>query len=172
MAGLNVLISGSGIAGSVFAFWLLKAYPDAQITIVEKAPSLRLTGASVDIRSSAVDIIKWMGAEEEIRKHSTNEEGVQFVEEDDSEIATFRATGRTDVQSMTSEFEIFRGALAKVFIDPVLDQVSELESNALPFALFVAGLRYDTADCVPVRLHSANIDMLSMIARIILLTVP
>lgn len=124
MASLNILISGSGIAGSVFAFWILKAYPTANITIVERAPSLRLTGASVDIRSSAVDVIKWMGAEEEIRKHSTHEEGVQFVEEDDSEVATFRATGRTDIQSMTSEFEIFRGGLAKIFIDPVLDQVS------------------------------------------------
>lgn len=124
MSGLNVLVSGSGIAGSVFAFWLLRAYSDANITMIERAPSLRLTGASVDIRSSAVDIIKWMGAEEEIRKHCTNEEGVQFVEEDNSPIATFKATGRTDIQSMTSEFEIFRGALAKVFIDPVLERIN------------------------------------------------
>lgn len=43
----KVLISGSGIAGSAFAFCLLKAYPKAEITIVERAPSLRLTGASV-----------------------------------------------------------------------------------------------------------------------------
>lgn len=131
MAGLNILVAGSGIAGSVFAFWILKAYPDAKITMVERAPSLRLTGASVDIRSSAVDIIKWMDAEEEIRKHSTHEEGVQFVEADDSEVATFRATGRTDIQSMTSEFEIFRGGLAKIFIDPVLDQVSQSSKSTL-----------------------------------------
>jgi len=54
----DILISGSGIAGSAFAFWVLRAYPDANITIVERAPSPRLTGASVDIRNSAVDIIK------------------------------------------------------------------------------------------------------------------
>ena len=47
--------------GTVFAFWLLRANPNANITIVERDPTLRLTGASVDIRSSAVDIIKWMG---------------------------------------------------------------------------------------------------------------
>lgn len=146
MIGLNVLISGSGIAGSVFAFWLLKAYPDAKITIVERAPSLRLTGASVDIRSSAVDIIKWMGAEEEIRRHGTDEEGVQFVEEDDSEVATFRATGRTDIQSMTSEFEIFRGALAKIFIDPVLDQVSLANHDSPNHSLVVAGF------CAPLKI--------------------
>ena len=31
---LNILVSGSGIAGSVFAFWVLRAYPTAKVTIV------------------------------------------------------------------------------------------------------------------------------------------
>ena len=123
MSNLNILISGSGIAGSVFAFWLLRAHPNANITIVERHPSLRLTGASVDIRSSAVDIIKWMGAEQEIRNQTTNEEGVQFVEANGKPVATFRATGKSDFQSFTSEFEIFRGALAKIFIDPIIKRV-------------------------------------------------
>ena len=123
MSNLNILISGSGIAGSVFAFWLLRAYPNANITIVERDPSLRLTGASVDIRSSAVDIIKWMGAEQEIRNQTTHEEGIQFVDANDKAVATLRATGRSDVQSITSEFEIFRGALAKIFIDPIIKRV-------------------------------------------------
>jgi 2-polyprenyl-6-methoxyphenol hydroxylase-like FAD-dependent oxidoreductase len=123
MSNLNILISGSGIAGSVFAFWLLRAYPDADITIVERDPSLRLTGASVDIRSSAVDIIKWMGVEQEIRNQTTNEEGIQFVEANGKAVATLRATGRSDIQSVTSELEIFRGALAKIFIDPIIKRV-------------------------------------------------
>ena len=123
MSKLNILISGAGIAGNVFAFWLLRAYPNASITIVERYPSLRLTGASVDIRSSAVDIIKWMGLEQEIRNQTTKEEGVQFIEESGRPVATLKATGRTDVQSITSEYEIFRGALAKIFIDPVIKRV-------------------------------------------------
>ena len=123
MSNLNILISGAGIAGNVFAFWLLRAYPNASITIVERYPSLRLTGASVDIRSSAVDIIKWMGLEQEIRNQTTKEEGVHFIEESGKPVATLRATGRTDIQSITSEYEIFRGALAKIFIDPVIERV-------------------------------------------------
>jgi len=67
--------------------------------------------------------MRWMGAEEEVRKQSTKEEGMQVVETDGSAVATFKATGRSDVQSMTSEFEIFRGALAKIFINPVLERV-------------------------------------------------
>ena len=123
MSNLNILISGSGIAGSVFAFWLLRAYPNANITIVERDPSLRLTGASVDIRSSAVDIIKWMGAEQEIRNQTTKEAGIQFVDANGSAVATLAATGRSDIQSITSEFEIFRGALAEIFINPIKKRV-------------------------------------------------
>lgn len=123
MSNINILISGSGIAGSVFAFWLLRAYPNADITIVERDPSLRLTGASVDIRSTAVNIIKWMGAEQEIRNQATNEEGIQFMDANGKAAATLRATGRSDIQSITSEFEIFRGVLAKIFMDLILDRV-------------------------------------------------
>ncbi|MCJ1481033.1 hypothetical protein MMC06_001189 [Schaereria dolodes] len=123
MSNLNVLVSGCGIAGSVFVSWLLRAYPNANITIIERDPSLRLTGASVDIRSSAVDIIKWMGAEQEIRNQTTNEEGMQVVDANGHAVATLRATGRSDIQSFTSEFEIFRGALAKIFIDPIIKRV-------------------------------------------------
>ena len=35
----NILISGSGIAGSVCAFWILKACPGASVTIVGESPS-------------------------------------------------------------------------------------------------------------------------------------
>lgn len=131
MSNLNILISGSGIAGSVFAFCLLRAYPDANITIVERDPSLRLTGASVDIRSSAVDIIKWMGVEPTIRKQTTNEKGLQFVNANGKPVATFEASGRSDMQSMTSEYEIFRGALASIFIDPIIDRVTTIFDESI-----------------------------------------
>ncbi len=123
MSNLNILISGAGITGSVFACWLLRAYPNANITIVERDPSLRLTGASVDIRSSAVDIIKWTGVEQEIRNQTTNEEGMQIVDANGKAVATLGATGRSDIQSFTSEYEIFRGALAKIFIDLIIKRV-------------------------------------------------
>jgi 2-polyprenyl-6-methoxyphenol hydroxylase-like FAD-dependent oxidoreductase len=131
MSSPKILISGSGIAGSVFAFWLLRAYPAARITIAERAPSLCLTGASVDIRSSAVDIIKRMNAEPEIRARSTKEEGIQWVRANGSPVGTIEATGRTDVQSFTSEYEIFRGELAKIFITPVLDRVKLLFNESV-----------------------------------------
>ena len=120
----KILISGSGIAGSVLAFWLLRAYPYANLTIVERAPSLRLTGAGVDIRNSAIDIVKLMGLEAEIRKHTTRERGVHCVDKHGNIAWTLNASGREDMQSVTSEFEIFRGALAKTFLEPIKDKVN------------------------------------------------
>jgi 2-polyprenyl-6-methoxyphenol hydroxylase-like FAD-dependent oxidoreductase len=100
---LKVLISGGGIAGGVFASCLLRAMPNAKITMIERAPALRLTGAAIDIRNSAVDIIEWLGVEKEIRDAGTKEQGMQFVDSNGKEIATLGASGRTDVQTITSE---------------------------------------------------------------------
>ena len=123
MTSPKILVSGSGIAGSVFAFWLLRAYPDAHVTLVERAPALRLTGASVDIRGSAIDIVKHMGLEEAIRAQTTREIGVQCVNADGGVSWQLGATGREDMQSVTSEYEIFRGALAKIFLQPIEGRV-------------------------------------------------
>jgi 2-polyprenyl-6-methoxyphenol hydroxylase-like FAD-dependent oxidoreductase len=95
---LSILVSGAGVAGSVFASCLLRAYPDATVTIIERTPSLRLTGASVDIRGTAVDIIKEMGVEPRIRAASTREQGCQYVTAKGYPISTILASGRTDIQ--------------------------------------------------------------------------
>jgi len=120
----RILISGAGIAGAAAAYWLGKT--GAEITIVERDSQLRLTGQSVDIRQSAVDIIKMMGLEEEVRQHSTGEEGVAFVDETGKRIAQFDATGNSSGQSLTSEFEIFRGALAQLLNDAIPSRVEYL----------------------------------------------
>ncbi|CAK1362209.1 unnamed protein product [Cercospora beticola] len=117
---LNILVSGAGIAAGVFTNCIRRAFPNnVRITMVERAPQLRLTGASVDIRNSAVDIIKWMGVEPAIRAHSTGEKGLSYVDAYGRPFATIATTGRSDVQSLTSEYEIFRGELAKILIEPV-----------------------------------------------------
>lgn len=119
----KILISGSGVAGSVLAFWLLRAYPQANLTIVERAPSLRLTGASVDIRNSAIDIVKLMGLEGEIKNHTTKERGVHCVDKHGNVAWTLNASGREDMQSVTPEYDIFRGKLAAIFLEPIKGKV-------------------------------------------------
>lgn len=127
----KVLISGFGIASTVFAATLLRAYPSAIITIVERDPSMRLTGASVDIRSSAVDIIKWMNHEPAIRAKTTKETGVEFVDDSGKSFATLRATGNDNIQTMTSEYEIFRGDLARIFYKDIEGKVDVVFSETV-----------------------------------------
>ncbi|KAK0276854.1 hypothetical protein LTR35_010248 [Friedmanniomyces endolithicus] len=119
----KVLISGAGIAGSVLAFWLHRATPTTQITLIERAPALRLTGASVDIRGSAIDVVKLMGLLDKIREQTTPEAGVQCVRADGSTAWQLGATGREEMQSVTSEYEIFRGALARILLEPIEGKV-------------------------------------------------
>jgi 2-polyprenyl-6-methoxyphenol hydroxylase-like FAD-dependent oxidoreductase len=127
----NVLISGFGIASTVFAETLLHAYPHAVITIIERDPSMRLTGASVDIRSSAVDIIKWMNHETAIRGKTTKEAGVEFVDDAGKSFATLNATGNDKIQTMTSEYEIFRGDLARIFWKRIEGKVEVVFSESV-----------------------------------------
>ncbi|HSX07688.1 MAG TPA: FAD-dependent monooxygenase [Candidatus Saccharimonadales bacterium] len=55
----TVLISGAGVAGMALAHWLTEYGYD--VTIVERAGSLRAGGYAVDVRGPAVQVIKKMG---------------------------------------------------------------------------------------------------------------
>lgn len=119
----KTVISGSGIAGSVLVFLLSRAYPLADLTIVERAPSPRLTGASVDVRNSSVDIVNSMGLGNEIMKHTTRECGVHCVDKYETVAWSLNTSGREDMQSVTSEYEIFSGKLAAIFLGPIKGKV-------------------------------------------------
>ena len=111
MSAPKVLISGSGIAAASFAFWMLKAFPDSQLTMVERCPTFRASGAAVDIRSNAVDIIRKMGVEPAVRAAHTGETGMKLVNRHGTTLLSFSATGKSEAQSITSEYEIMRGTV-------------------------------------------------------------
>ncbi|KAI4705268.1 hypothetical protein J4E81_000148 [Alternaria sp. BMP 2799] len=117
---LNILISGSGIAGPVTAYWLHRFMPTCQITIVERSPEPRLGGQAVDLRSSALPIVKKMGILEKVKEKTTTEVGMQFVYRDGERRATFEATGEEERQSATSEYEILRGDMARIVYELTL----------------------------------------------------
>lgn len=118
---MNILISGAGIAGPVVAYWLLQADPSHRITIIERDVTLRTTGQSIDIRQSAVDIIKRMGIEPAIRAKTTNESGVRFVDDNGVAVAEFPMSGDDGAQGITSEYEIMRGDLVRILFDLIED---------------------------------------------------
>ncbi|XP_014552158.1 hypothetical protein COCVIDRAFT_110990 [Bipolaris victoriae FI3] len=118
---LNVLISGSGIAGPCFAYWLNRLLPSSQIIIIERSPEPRLGGQAVDLRSSCLPIVKKMGLLGKVKEYNTTEVGMQFVYRDGKTRATFEATGEEERQSATSEYEILRGDMARIVYDAVKD---------------------------------------------------
>ena len=109
---LKVLVAGAGIAGSCFAYWLAKTRLDIAITIIERSPSPRVTGQSIDIRGPAVEIIKRMKLEEAVRSRHTTEEGTIFVNPLGKTFAQFNAG-----ESFTAEYEILRGDLSQLFLE-------------------------------------------------------
>lgn len=120
MSNIKVLIVGASVAGPTAAYWFAKA--GAQVTIIERFPELRKGGQNIDIRTVGVTVMrKTPGMEAAVRDKIVEIEGFQLVHENGKPIATMRATGNPDQQSLVSEYEIFRGDLARVLYDLTKD---------------------------------------------------
>lgn len=119
---LSVLISGAGVAGASLALMLarqpgFKMQPI--ITTIERSPEPRITGQSIDIRGPAVDVIRKLGWEQEIKNRHTTEQGLALQNAKGDIKAYFPATGDASAQSATSEYEILRGELTGLLLEGV-----------------------------------------------------
>jgi len=151
MSGLKVLIAGASIAGTSTAYWLAKA--GAKVTVIERFPYLRPGGQAVDIRTAGVTVMrKIVGMEALVRAKSTQEEGVSFVREDGTPYGIIRATGNPDQQSLISEYEIFRGDLARILYDLSRDD----ERIEYVFGAQIASIRQSEANGGSVKVEFAN----------------
>ncbi|UZJ63393.1 NAD-binding protein [Sphingobacterium sp. KU25419] len=74
----TVLVSGASIAGPTLAFWLSRF--GFEVTVVERAPELRLGGQNIDVRDEAQKVVQLMGLEDKIRTANTGELGIRFVD--------------------------------------------------------------------------------------------
>lgn len=113
---LKVLVCGGGVAGPSLAYWLARS--GHRVTIIERFPTLRATGAQVDLRGLGIEAARRMGILEAIRDKLVDEPGVAFVDASGKARATILAntTGQGS-QSLTSEYEIMRGDLVRILYD-------------------------------------------------------
>lgn len=118
MTGLNILISGAGIAGPATAFFLAKA--GAKVTVVERAPEPRTGGQNVDIRGHGLTVIRRMGLEDTVRSKTTHEKGLRFVNAQNISRADFPVD---DGQGFTSDIEIMRGDLGLILYEATKGKV-------------------------------------------------
>ena len=115
---LKVLISGAGIAGTCLAYCLSRTRLHVSITVVERSPTPRVSGQSIDIRGTAIEIVKLMKLEEVLRSRHTTEKGTRFLDSSERIFAQFDAGGeRTAGDSFTAEYEILRADLCQLFLE-------------------------------------------------------
>lgn len=147
----KVLIVGASIAGPMAAYWLAKA--GARVTVIERFPGLRTNGQSIDIRTTGVTVMRKIpGMEAAVRAKTTQVEGMSILRDDGRPYGTIRATGNPDRQSLLSEYEIFRGDLAKILFDLSKDN----ENVRYVFGEQIASMQQDKEDDGPVKVEFAN----------------
>jgi 2-polyprenyl-6-methoxyphenol hydroxylase-like FAD-dependent oxidoreductase len=118
MAKLKILICGGGLAGNPLAFWLTKQQHD--VTVLERFPTLRLTGLQIDIRGHGVEVMKRMGLEQAFLSHAVQEQGLEFVNSSGTRKAYFPANkSGKGLQSFTTDHEIMRGDFCRIVYDAV-----------------------------------------------------
>ncbi|MDC7340392.1 FAD-dependent monooxygenase [Streptomyces lydicus] len=110
---LRVLIAGGGVAGQALAFWLTRG--GHRVTVAERFPALRATGAQVDLRGQGIEAVRRMGLLDAVRGKLVDEKGVAFVDAHGKAKATIMAnTSGQGRQTLTSEYEIMRGDLVRI----------------------------------------------------------
>lgn len=117
---LRVLVAGGGIAGQALAFWLTRG--GHRVTVAERFPALRASGAQVDLRGQGIEAVERMGLLDAVRGKLVDEAGVAFVDARGRAKATIMAnTSGRGRQSLTSEYEIMRGDLVRILHDATKD---------------------------------------------------
>lgn len=117
---MNILVSGSSIAGPAAAYWLHRA--GHQVTVIERSPRPRLAGQNVDVRGAGRQVLRLMNLEDSVLQRNTGEIGVRFVDDDDRVLLELPA-GQSDDSGATAEMEVLRGELSAVLLDALPEDV-------------------------------------------------
>ena len=114
---MRVLISGAGPAGLTVAYWLKKY--GFRPTLIELAPQLRTGGYKLDVRGSAIEMMRRMGIYDDVRKASTDMQGALLVDKDGKIL--HKMTGDDFGHREGDDLEIMRGALCQILLDKIPD---------------------------------------------------
>ncbi|MER7047136.1 FAD-dependent monooxygenase [Streptomyces jumonjinensis] len=124
----EVLISGAGVAGSALAFWLNR-YGFA-VTVVEKAGTLRSDGYPIDVRGTALEVVRRMGILPRLRDAHIDLRRLTFLDGDGGEVAS------VDPHTVTGgvagrDLEVRRGDLTGALHTAIRDDVEFLFNDSI-----------------------------------------
>jgi 2-polyprenyl-6-methoxyphenol hydroxylase-like FAD-dependent oxidoreductase len=120
MSKPTALISGAGVAGPTLAFWLARGGWD--VTVVERSGDLRSSGAPVDVRGEASDVVERMGVLPDLRAAGTIAKHLRIVDAGGRSIARIPLDG---VQGADGRWvELPRGELATLLYKAARDDAA------------------------------------------------
>jgi 2-polyprenyl-6-methoxyphenol hydroxylase-like FAD-dependent oxidoreductase len=114
---MRVLVSGAGIAGLTVAYWL-RRYGFTP-TIVERAPSLLTGGYKIDVRGTALQVLRRMGIHDAVVAASTDMQGALLVDKDGKVVN--KMSGDEFGHRVGEDLEIVRGTLCQILMDRISD---------------------------------------------------
>ncbi|WP_234799894.1 FAD-dependent monooxygenase [Mycobacteroides abscessus] len=120
MAVRRALISGASIAGPTVAFWLAQAGWD--VTVVERADRIRTSGYPIDIRGSAVSVVRRMGLDHQISANRYRHDPFVLLTPGGRRLRTLDYSGLLS-DAAGGDVEITRGALNAILHQASKDHV-------------------------------------------------
>jgi 2-polyprenyl-6-methoxyphenol hydroxylase-like FAD-dependent oxidoreductase len=124
----RVLISGASISGPALAYWLHRS--GFAVTVVEKAGALRDGGYPIDVRGTAIEVVRRMGILPQLRDAHIDSRRCTFLNADGSEVASVSpraVAGGVEGQDL----EVRRGDLATVLYAIVRDDVEFMFDDSI-----------------------------------------
>ncbi|MGW6908956.1 FAD-dependent monooxygenase [Streptomyces sp. NPDC054940] len=126
--GRKVLISGASVAGPALAFWLNR-YGFA-VTVVEKADALRGGGHPIDVRGTALEVVRRMGILPRLRDAHIDLRRLTFLDGDGKEVASVNPHTLTGGVA-GRDLEVRRGELTDALYTAVRDDVEFLFNDSI-----------------------------------------
>ncbi|WP_037853802.1 FAD-dependent monooxygenase [Streptomyces sp. NRRL S-340] len=123
----SVLVSGASIAGPAIAYWLHRHGFD--VTVVEKAGSVRGGGYPIDIRGTALEVVRRMNILPRLQKAHVDTDRITFVDTDGSTIAALSA--ESVAIGAGEDLEVQRGDLTETVYDAVRESVTFMFNDSI-----------------------------------------
>ncbi|KKC26262.1 hypothetical protein WP12_09305 [Sphingomonas sp. SRS2] len=111
------------------------------VTVVEKTESLRGGGYPIDIRGSAIEVVKRMGLYERLKLNHVDTRTLEFVDENGERIAMMTPEDITGGEQ-GNDIEIRRGDLAAALYEATRDTVTYRFSDSIGMHRMPPGPRW------------------------------
>ena len=144
----RILISGASVAGPALAFWLHRYGFD--VTVVERAPTIRPGGYAVDFRGTATQVLDRMGLTAAVKQRETRTGAIAMVDEHGDTVA------QLPIGFTSGDLEILRGDLVKVLYEATRANIAYIFGDSIRTLT-------ETPDGVDVTFASGNRDRFDLV---------